>query len=544
MEFDQYSTEVQKWVRTVLENRGSDAQKVLENCRNLIAYGTEREDCGLIGTGYFYAAETYYGLNDGSHFFETMSQALTYLIHAAEWELVVRCYNFLGIFSMSRGNPSIALDYYMNGMNDCDAYDLPMRKAVFLINMGLLYLECGHYTDAQEVLRRAYEIVLQHPEDEDYCTYMAAYYSNMAECLILEDHLEEAKPYLERMHKESWAQGDLIDHLVISCVDIIYYHKTSEMEKRDESIQWIQKNLPDNLTVLDIFNDFYRCCLVLLETDQDELFWRIIDVIEPQVVNFKIINLHLKVLSLKMKYYRKHNQSADYLQAAGLYYELSERNENETRQMLSSVISLRKSLENMRKARIKAEHKNRVLRDRSEHDPLTHMANRFRMNDYLEEVFGESQEKEIPITMEILDIDYFKEFNDNYGHQEGDRCLVEVAKAISAHVDERNAFCARYGGDEFVIVYVNVTREQAVSYAQALRSRVMELEIAHRFSKALPIVTISQGICWGIPEKSNRRWDFLHIADNMLYRVKKFSRNNFCVGGIEETEDVTMGTSL
>ena len=94
--------------------------------------------------------------------------------------------------------------------------------------------------------------------------------------------------------------------------------------------------------MLDFFSDYYRCCLVLLETDQDESFWRIIEVIEPQVVNFKIINLHLKVLSLKMKFYRKHNQNAEYLQAAGLYYELSERNEVVTRNMLSSMITLRK----------------------------------------------------------------------------------------------------------------------------------------------------------------------------------------------------------
>ena len=58
------------------------------------------------------------------------------------------------------------------------------------------------------------------------------------------------------------------------------------------------------------------------------------------------------------------------------------------------------------------------------------------------------------------------------------------------------------------------------------------------------VVTISQGICWGIPRKGNRSWDFLHAADNMLYRVKKFSRNNYCVGGLDETEDVTMGTAL
>jgi len=90
----------------------------------------------------------------------------------------------------------------------------------------------------------------------------------------------------------------------------MYYHKMGDVQKRNESIQMIHQNLPDNLTVLDFFSDYYRCCLVLLETDQDESFWRIIEVIEPQVVNFKIINLQLKVLSLKMKFYRKHNQNA------------------------------------------------------------------------------------------------------------------------------------------------------------------------------------------------------------------------------------------
>ena len=445
---------------------------------------------------------------------------------------------------MSRGNPSLALDYYMNGLKDSDTYDLPMQKIMILINMGLLYLECGHYADSENSFLEAYQILQTKQKDEKYNFYMYAFYGNMAECLILQDRLEEAKPYLEYLHKDGWEQVALTERLFIDIVDVIYYHKMGDVQKRNESIQMIHQNLPDNLTVLDFFSDYYRCCLVLLETDQDESFWRIIEVIEPQVVNFKIINLQLKVLSLKMKFYRRHNQNAEYLQAAGLYYELSERNEVVTRNMLSSMITLRKNLENMRKARMKAERKNLVLQERSEQDPLTRMANRFRLNDYAEEVFAYSQENDIPVAMEILDIDYFKEYNDNYGHQEGDRCLVSIANTIRNLVEEAEGFCARYGGDEFVIIYANVTREQAVSFAEELRRRVLALEMEHRFSKALPVVTISQGICWGIPRKGNRSWDFLHAADNMLYRVKKFSRNNYCVGGLDETEDVTMGTAL
>ena len=143
----------------------------------------------------------------------------------------------------------------------------------------------------------------------------------------------------------------------------------------------------------------------------------------------------------------------------------------------------------------------------------------------------------------FIDLDNFKIYNDTFGHDVGDLILKEMA-SIFQNEAIGNGFVSRYGGDEFVIIYANVTWEQAVSYAEELRRRVLALEMEHRFSKALPVVTISQGVCWGIPRKGNRSWDFLHAADNMLYRVKKFSRNNYCVGGLDETEDVTMGTTL
>ena len=101
MEFNQYNTTVQQWIHTVLENRETNADVVLECCRDIIAYGRETDDPKLMGFGFFYGGEIYYELNDGAHFFHMMTEALTYLDRAEEWELVVRCYNFLGIASMS-----------------------------------------------------------------------------------------------------------------------------------------------------------------------------------------------------------------------------------------------------------------------------------------------------------------------------------------------------------------------------------------------------------------------------------------------------------
>lgn len=79
MEFNQYNTTVQQWIHTVLENRETNADVVLECCRDIIAYGRETDDPKLMGFGFFYGGEIYYELNDGAHFFHMMTEALTYL---------------------------------------------------------------------------------------------------------------------------------------------------------------------------------------------------------------------------------------------------------------------------------------------------------------------------------------------------------------------------------------------------------------------------------------------------------------------------------
>ena len=174
---------------------------------------------------------------------------------------------------------------------------------------------------------------------------------------------------------------------------------------------------------------------------------------------------------------------------------------------------------------------------------LFRIANRSRLNDYSDSIFTHADDNSLPLTVEILDVDYFKEYNDNYGHQAGDNCLRRIAAVLKGMADENDGFCARYGGDEFVMIYEGKNREQAVALAGETKKRVMDLEMEHAFSRALPIVTVSQGLCWGIPQDKTRMWDFMHAADDMLYRVKKLSRNNYCVGDVQESGDVVIGVT-
>ena len=313
--------------------------------------------------------------------------------------------------------------------------------------------------------------------------------------------------------------------------------------ERDACIGQLDEILPENLTILDMFDDFYDYCLVLLEAERDESFWHVIETMEPLIKDFSIINLHLRVISLKMKYYRKNGENAEYLKAAGLHYELSELMENETRSIINNMINMRRNLEWVNRAKEKVEKENRILQEKSEMDSLTRIANRSRLNDYSDSIFTHADDNSLPLTVEILDVDYFKEYNDNYGHQAGDNCLRRIAAVLKGMADENDGFCARYGGDEFVMIYEGKNREQAVALAGETKKRVMDLEMEHAFSRALPIVTVSQGLCWGIPQDKTRMWDFMHVADDMLYRVKKLSRNNYCVGDVQESGDVVIGVT-
>lgn len=98
--------------------------------------------------------------------------------------------------------------------------------------------------------------------------------------------------------------------------------------------------------------------------------------------------------------------------------------------------------------------------------------------------------------------------------------------------------CARYGGDEFVIVYCDMSREEVLEQARNLRERIMDLKMEHKFSLASSMVTISQGICWDIPTEATKTWDYLHVADIMLYKGKKKSRNSVYIGTLTERDDI------
>lgn len=538
MDKTKYNEIVQDWIRIIEENSHVNAELTLKYCRDVIDYGRKIEDDSLVAFAYYYEGVVYYVLNDGNLFYEAVTNALAALSKVEDWLLMARCYNFLGIFSVNHGNVAIGFDYYLNALQCCERAGAQEFGSIVRINVGALYILSERYDDAIECLEQASEFYTKHPELSRYDDYMICVYENKAKAHLCKGELIEAKCCFENIYAEhgEYLASDREANLTVCATEAMYYHIAGKEEKCKERISYVHKELTENMPIMDMFDDFYDYCKILLEIDAQDEFWKLVEVMEPMVKKLDITNLMLKILHLKIQFYRKHKQNAEYLQAAALYYEYCERAKIENKNMMNNVLNLRKTLEILNQEKREMEQKNAMLRAKSETDALTGLSNRFRLNDYSEEAFKKALDQNVSLAVEILDLDNFKGYNDCYGHQSGDECLQKIASAIKS-MEEFGAFTARYGGDEFMLIYTDITKEQMVEYAAELRKRVMALEIPHQMSKIAKVMTISQGICWDVPVHGNRVWDYLHAADDMLYRVKQKKRNNFCIGNLTESSE-------
>jgi diguanylate cyclase (GGDEF)-like protein len=162
----------------------------------------------------------------------------------------------------------------------------------------------------------------------------------------------------------------------------------------------------------------------------------------------------------------------------------------------------------------------------SREDYLTGLANRRFLKERMELEWNRMQRHGLPMTIMIIDIDFFKVYNDSLGHIAGDRCLTQVAHLIRGLAHRSGELAARYGGEEFVLLFPNMDREMAEGQAQRLLDRAHSLAIPHPDREG-GIVTLSAGISVCIPKPSMNVDQLLRQADIALYKAKSNGRNRF-----------------
>jgi diguanylate cyclase (GGDEF)-like protein/PAS domain S-box-containing protein len=172
---------------------------------------------------------------------------------------------------------------------------------------------------------------------------------------------------------------------------------------------------------------------------------------------------------------------------------------------------------------------NRALQYLATYDSLTEVKNRHSFNQYLDTEWRRLAREEAPLSLIMCDIDYFKLYNDTYGHQAGDECLRQVAAVIQHSVKRAADLVARYGGEEFVVVLPNTDIEGATCVAEMIAQQVRALQIVHAKSAVSEYVTLSLGVACCIPAPKDQPEALIALADESLYQAKASGRDRVSV---------------
>lgn len=192
----------------------------------------------------------------------------------------------------------------------------------------------------------------------------------------------------------------------------------------------------------------------------------------------------------------------------GFMFDISERKQTEQK-----LLDLQKELEAL-----------------SFQDGLTAVPNRRMLDSVLEQEWLKARHNQQPLSVLLIDIDFFKQYNDLYGHIEGDDCLRLVAETLSGAATRSRDFFARYGGEEFVMVLPETSSDAALKVAQRCQRRILAAQIPHQQSSVSQLLTISIGSSTIVPKPQDQLRDFIEQVDQALYLAKQAGRNRVQAG--------------
>lgn len=197
---------------------------------------------------------------------------------------------------------------------------------------------------------------------------------------------------------------------------------------------------------------------------------------------------------------------------------------NEKKELVGIVTVSRDINQRMTRERLLLE-KNEELLYLAKMDGLTDIPNRRFFEETLHEEWQRNRRNSTPLSLLMIDIDYFKNYNDQYGHQAGDLIIKEIAKAIQSSLKRSSDFVARYGGEEFVVLLPETDKMGAMQVAEGILANIRNLQIKTDVSEIAEQVTISIGSSTIIPDHHKKTANLIRIADRQLYAAKEAGKN-------------------
>lgn len=485
---------------------------------------TKDHDNDLLGFVWFHFADLYYYREpDYAAFKKSISNAIRTLMMSNETELLARAYNFVALDAANHGSYDVAYNYYMTSLKICENLSDAVVPGIVYANLGQLFNELGFYDLAKSHLRKGIRIIKDHPEDGKYYRNLINMIFQDGMTALAMDRFADVENTFTKIRKlmdkfEEADEGELTLPLSFIKVRVAIGH--GDFEEADRLMDDMVASLKTEPQLYDVIDDVFTFLRYLIAHKHLRIAKRIIDAIENKIETSNITHIMLMFSDILVSYYEAAGNNRMVIKHLRAQHALSQQQRADQKQLYRFSIDLIHTISGLQEEQERILEENAILQVQAQTDALTGVPNRHAMNKALVNAFERAYHDGTVLGVEILDIDFFKEYNDTYGHRMGDVCLEIIADELLRLSRDKNVFCARYGGDEFVVIYENLSEREILKRAQALETMLASHRIRHEGSHT-GYVTISQGICVGVPKKKNKLWDFLENADAALYALKK-----------------------
>lgn len=520
---------VQNFINDTIQSREQGEILDYNTCQKVLEYAADTGSQKLTGLGLYYLAEYYQQQEQYENSMQCLTEGVGYLKNTQMYELLARAYNMMGIVADRKDNRMMALSSYYNSLQYAEKYHFyyvqglaESNIAYTLVRMCLRQEAIQHYRTAIDCYNRS--------EDRCYLNYNKI--NCMIECGCCHLYQKENEQALKLMED--------IEELLRRDPECYYSHITLEMYRipcesvqgNDTEAEKLAQDILECLSDPDTFADIMDNLVILVGIfsmlSGGRYLGKLLRIIDEKDIE-ENYNVYLDLYPFKAQSILNSGNMQEYIAYTQKYFEIYEKFRQENRQALVNVMELQDRLKNVTMDWENMQATNEALENLAMHDELTGLANRTYLHEYFTACFEHAYGEGEILGVELMDIDFFKEYNDHYGHLAGDQCLKSIAGVLRKIQIPGKVFCARYGGDEFMVLYSGMTAEQIRRTSEDILGEIRKLKIPHEKSNCSKYVSVSQGVFSRIPVGNNREWDFTSRADDLLYKAKNRGRDGICL---------------
>ena len=501
-------TQVQQYVEEIQRLWTSPDRRVFRVLKQFEKEARASGDNRLSGYAYFHYANVYYSHNeqDAAHVY--VRKAIQHLMRSDDAELLARTFNLFALDAQFAGCYDIAQNYFNMGYSlvrdDTDS----LVRAILEANLGNLLTEIGEHVEALRHTRMAASVVRRHSTDLMSDQNLAVAHLNIGLNSLHAGKVDKVRSSLK--HAERILAGADVEETIRMTLLLLragLAFESGDEEQTKAAVQELAMRIAEGPLYNDFIFDFYNFCQKLLREGGIAYMGELVEAIEKCDASGCSAYRTLLLCELTVEYYMQEGSVTRLNKSFERQHRISTERENAQKQMYLYSIELMTEIDRWKAEQEQFRKENERLKARAETDALTKLPNRYALNKALDAACARMETARRPLGVGILDIDTFKQYNDLYGHDQGDQCLCLVADVLRRVAGAYDVFVSRYGGDEFVLIYEDRTDGEIREIMEALRTQMP--------------VRVSQGFYNTIPDVDSKMYDFLSRADAEMYREKK-----------------------